>query len=225
MAPPAPTILILGDSVIHSMDVGILRAEFGANLIVPGLHDHFSRMYTSQTIPGSRFEAQTQSAVMPTVIEAWAPGYLVVQGSITDITEIRNQPPWAAKLLASRSAETLMTAVEQALVANPAIVTTVILDRPPRFDGKGPLSELANSRMSSLWDRSHQKRRICLGSNQALSLALQGHESTQDLFYGAPNSRHKGKKADGVHFRTTNGRRAYTQHVATALRHAGLPLA
>ena len=225
MAPPNQTILMLGDSVIHSADMGLLRAEFGTNLIVPGLKDRFSRMYTSQRIPGSKFESQTQSAVMPRIIEAWAPRYLVIQGSITDITEIKHQPRRAQEQLASRSADTLMTAVERALVTNPGIVTTVILERPPRFDGKGPLSELANSRMSFLWDRSRQKSRICLGSNRALALALYGHEDTQDRFYGAPDSHHNKKKADGVHFRTTIGKLAYTQHIAKALQHAGIPLA
>jgi hypothetical protein len=139
MAPPAPTILILGDSVIHSADVGILQAEFDANLVVPGNDDHFSRMYTSKRILGSRFKYQDRSSLMPRVIKVWAPAYLVVQGSIADITEIKNQPRWVQEQLASQSSNTLMRAVERALSANPAIITTVVLDRPPKFDRGVPV--------------------------------------------------------------------------------------
>ena len=142
---------------------------------------------------------------------------LVMSAPTVDITNIdtRESTQIDAEQKVINSSKNMFNIAQRALSQNKNLTKVVIMEHPPRFDGKNKsdLANLANSTLGQLWVLSPLKGRIIIGRH---SLENPGAGPT----YLARYKDHNTGKHDAVHFYGRCGVRDYTDSVKTILRFA-----
>ena len=146
--------------------------------------------------------------------------------SITDITNLKQQY-LAAKSrpnnstftngemskvyeAAGRSSISSIEVAEQVLKDNPELKKVIVTDRPARYDELYELNELANFVLRSRALQSKYRGRLVVGEH-----SLHCHGARREARYGRPGVT---KGYDGVHFRTKEGKKAYSDSLIRILK-------
>ena len=110
------------------------------------------------------------------------------------------------------SSKNMMNIAQKALSQNKSLTKVIIMEHPPRFDGKvnPQLAKLANSTLDQLWVLSPLKGRIVIGRH---SLESSGVGNIHLARYKDHNT----GRYDGVHFYGFRSVRDYTDSVKTIL--------
>ena len=146
--------------------------------------------------------------------------------SITDITNLKQQYLAAMSRpnnstftnketskvyeAAGRSSISTIEVAEQALKDNPKLKKDIVTDRPARYDELYELNELANFVLRSRALQSKYRGRLVVGEH-----SLHCHGARREARYGRPGVT---KGYNGVHFRTKEGKKAYSDSLIRILK-------
>ena len=115
---------------------------------------------------------------------------------------------------AGRSSITTIEVAEQVLEENPELKKVIITDRPARYDELYELNEMANFVLRSRALQSKYRGRLVVGEH-----SLHCHGARREARYGRPGVT---KGYDGVHFRTKEGKKAFTDSLVRILKKEGV---
>ena len=178
--------------------------------------------------PQVRFKNNNQRNKVPEIIKRRKGkiDHAVWGASVTDITNLKEQYLAAmnkpnsrtytskerAKVYeaAGRSSISTIEVAEQVLEDNHKIKKIIITDRPARYDELYELNEMANFVLRSRALQSKYRGRLVVGEH-----SLHCHGARREARYGRPGVT---KGYDGVHFRTKEGKKAYTDSLVRILK-------
>ena len=216
----AKKLKIVGDSIVNSINMNILKESIGP-VSAPGLSGpeaKYNRAYGSKYDPRALFPNNNQEYKIPQLLQKEMTDNLLIQASITEISNLAKIPKSNQESLYSRaqeSSENTMKTVEKTLEKHPNL-KIILMKRPPRHDNMVEESEFANFVLDCLGE----KAKIRYGSR----LVVAGHtdlygEGTKDKLFGV-----KGQTQgyDGVHLRGVEGQEKYTKSVLKILKKACL---
>jgi hypothetical protein len=223
--------------VVHSSETARVEKEVGGFLHVPGKYGpgtRQDRMYGSEYSdnPLVKYKENNQANKVPEILKrrAGKVDHAIWGESITDITNLKqqylaalNQPNTGvfcnedlARVYeaAGRSSIASILVAEKALETNPQLKKIIITDRPARYDDLYELNELSNFVLRSRALQSKYRGRLVVGEH-----SLHCHGARREARYGRPGAT---KGYDGVHFRTVEGKRAYTNSLIRILQKEGV---
>ena len=140
-------IIIVGDSVLNNIDTLKMETVMKSKVVRPGMLRKNYRIYGADYDPLPKFRYNNHTNTLPRVVQKSKPSGLVIQASITDITNIKlhlhDETQDQLYMRAENSSiSTLQAAVS--LLDNQPELDIMVFKRPPRLDEMSRLSEHAN---------------------------------------------------------------------------------
>ena len=228
------------------MFTGVVGVEFdhaklekavGGFLHVPGLNGpgaRQDRIYGSQLSndPQVKYPKNNQEDKVPEILERrrGKVDHAIWGASITDITNLKKQYIASTKKKnkdkfisdekariynsAAQSSLTSIEVAEKVLKDNPLLKKAIVTERPPRYDEMFDVNEFSNFVLRARALKSEYRGRLVVGEH-----TLHGSGARREARYGRPGFT---RGYDGVHFRTEEGRKAFTASMTRILRNEGV---
>ena len=214
------TLKIIGDSIVNNIDIKKVEEVIGP-VSAPGLSGpeaKYNRAYCSKYDPRAMFPNNNQEYKIPQLLNREMSNNLLIQASVTDITNLSKIPKSNKEYLygtAQDSSVNTMKTVEKTLEKHP-LLKIILMKRPPRYDNMSEESEFANFVLDCLGEKARMRfgDRLVVAEHTILY-----EEGAKDRMYGV-----KGRTQgyDGIHLRGVEGQEAYTRSVVQILKRAGL---
>ena len=223
---------MIGDSTMSTVNGQSVEAALGGNLLTgksatsqgprSRLAGHPGRAYNSvSSYIGCKYPESSFERVVPRLLSSRTVTNLVLQSPTSDLTNLKEAPQLQHKDIITQSASNMMTIMERARAAHPALRKIVILEQLPRADNDH------FSTLSAIYNTTLRNLVAAAPANDRCEIVVAGHPSllpaTQDpairgAVFGSPSAR----GTDGIHFRGNEGTTRHTSSVITALKSAGL---
>ena len=191
-------ILLLGDSITHTMDPNTFKGKTKYSVTMPGREKKHLRCYTTKT--GSRFPSANYYNNTDYIINKYKPRILVLQASTNDISDIGRQynREWRTQVeQAKNSSRDIISLAEECIYRWKILERIVIVARPPRIDQYRNLRDIANDELyRSKYGNEPYYKQITIASHWMPynTVGLFGHSN----------------QADGIHLKGKNGQEALT---------------
>ena len=213
-------IKIVGDSIVHSMNFERVEKEVG-KVSVPGKEGpgaKYNRAYGSRYDHKAQFPNNNQEYKIPQLLAKDKADILIIQASVTDITNLKKVPATNVNTIygkAAESSEDIVKTAKNALEKDPEL-QIILMQRPARFDSMADVSEWSNFVLSCKVEEAKKMYgdRLVLGEHSNLHT-----EEAVEARYGVEG---RTPGYDGVHLRGTKGQQAYTDSVIQIMRKHGL---
>ena len=166
----------------------------------------------SQTYPISNF-----TDVVPKEMAQTVPDVLVLQRDSITLTNLsEGAPEEYAQQQVKVSSQNMVSVATTALASNPKLQRVVLMQAPPRYDGKDELNTYGNKELLKARDESTSvhKQRVVIGVH---NLDCEGNLRASRFGDGR-----KGPRPDMIHMKGPSGKAAFTRSVASILASAGL---
>ena len=222
---------------MHNFDHAKLEKAVGGFLHVPGLNGpgaRQDRIYGSKHSdePQVKYPKNNQEDKVPEILERrhGKVDHVIWGASITDITNLKKKFLTASKKKnkdkftnhemanvynsAAQSSITSIQVAEKALRDNPLIMKAIVVERPARYDEMFDVNEFSNFVLRARALKSEFRGRLVVGEH-----TLHCSGARREARYGRPGVT---RGYDGVHFRTEEGRKAFTGSMIRILRNEGV---
>ena len=219
---------------MHSCDHKQVENSEGGFLHMPGLYGQGAktdRIYGSSIAknPRVRFKENHQMNKVPEILarQNGKVDHAIWGASVTDITNLKKQYQAAMRTpndgvfaskekaevyqAAAQSSLNSIQVAEEALEANPNNKKIIKLERPPRYDELKELNKLSNLVLRDRAPQTRNQGQLVVGEH----IMLDCHGARRTARYGKPGGT---KGYDRVHFRTAEGRKAFTASVIRILK-------
>ena len=166
----------------------------------------------SQTYPISNF-----TDVVPKEMAQTVPDVLVLQRDSITLTNLsEGAPEEYAQQQVKVSSQNMMSVATTALASNPKLQRVVLMQAPPRYDGKDELNMYGNKELLKARDESTSvhKQRVVIGVHNL--------DCESNLRASRFGDGRKGPRPDMIHMKGPSGKAAFTRSVASILASAGL---
>ena len=166
----------------------------------------------SQTYPISNF-----TDVVPKEMTQTVPDVLVLQRDSITLTNLsEGAPEEYAQQQVKVASQNMVSVATTALASNPRLQQVVLMQAPPRYDGKDELNKYGNKELLKARDESTSihKQRVVIGVH---NLDCEGNLRASRFGDGR-----KGPRPDMIHMKGPSGKAAFTRSVACILASAGL---
>ena len=213
-------VKIVGDSIVHSVDFAKVESVVG-KISAPGKEGpgaKYDRAYGSKYDPRAQFPNNNQEYKIPQLLAREKTDILVIQASVTDITNLKKVPSTNIDFIYGKAVESSENTVKtstKALEEDPAL-QIILMQRPPRFDSLADVSEWANFVLGCKVEEAKRQYGDQLVLGEHTNLHDQGQVEAR---YGVEG---RTPGYDGVHLRGGKGKEAYTESVVQILKKAGL---
>ena len=186
-----------------------------ARVIRPGLLDKKARTYGADFDQSARFKFNNQTNILPKVVEKYQPTGLIIQASITDISNIKKHlNEETHEQLYARAEKSSIATLQAAsqLLSNHPHMDIMVFKRPPRQDDMAIISDYANQVLTKFYytlDASIRDR-ITIGNHDLPTSGQMGEH-----IFGSPSTT---QGYDGVHLRGQGDVRAITDSIINSIK-------
>jgi hypothetical protein len=215
-------IMIIGDSIVHNMDVKQVEETVGP-VLVPGMSGpeaKFNRAYGSKYDCKAKFPNNNYEYKVPQLLQRDKTRNLIFQASVTDLSNLKEVPKSNTNYLYDKATESenAIKTAKASLDKDSDLEKVVVMERPPRDDSMYDLNEWANFVLRCQGEEAREQYgdRLVVGRHTNLYLE---DGASKVAIYGEQG---RTFGYDGVHMRGVEGKLAYTKSVIDILKKSGL---